>query len=116
MTLMRCAVWYWTHGSTGFWTFDTEDAAVRTAAVYDESYAVAGVEFEDGTYIRREDWPALKAYEEEQTKRAWEEGRSSSASLGMLPPPPVVTEVRPPFDGPAARTTSAVPDWLRARR
>lgn len=106
---MECALWYWSHGSTGFWLCADEAQAVRMAASDSDSYAIAGVQFEDGTYLDCESWPALDAYERERTKRWSEELRAEREGRK---PAPVVNEVQPPFDGPPARTTEQVPPWL----
>jgi hypothetical protein len=104
---MRCALWYWSHGSTGFWLYDDEAQAVRMAAADSDDYAIAGVQFEDGSYVERDEWTSLREYKKAQYKRWDEESRAARSG-----PQPIVNEVQPPFDGPPARTTEAVPSWL----
>lgn len=106
----ECAVWYSMHGSIGVEVFDDEDTAVRWAdRVEDRGEAyVAGVQYPDGTWVKRDEWTALaehraRMHEQLLTEMAAEKTR----------PRPARRTVHPPW-APAQTVTvdDSTPDWV----
>lgn len=109
---MECALWYFSHGSLGFVVCSSEDAAVKQAQFMNEDGWAApdGVQMQDGSYIKVEEWPALRAAEAAAYGAILQESRSAA-------PRPVTVQVRPPFDDRQGRTAAVgwdvVPAWMR---
>lgn len=69
--MSTCAIWYWSHGSIYYSLCDNEQmaAAVALDMVDGADAAVEGVQFSDGTYLDKDDWPEYAA----EDKRRWDQ-------------------------------------------
>lgn len=108
---MACALWYWSHFSIYCEIYDTEEAAASTAASMEdaESAAIAGVQHEDGSFVPRDRWAAIKA-EHDRRDEQWRARQAAEA----LKPQPATREVVPPFDarGQTATIPADMPSWV----
>lgn len=109
-----CALWFWSHGSVFVELCDDEQEAAESACSLQDSEegAPAGIQYSDGRYIDREDWPAYKAEYDRRVKQDMEWAREAAAR-----PRPPQREVVPPFEtrySQTARVPADAPAWLGA--
>lgn len=112
---MKCALWYWSHGSIFYELHDDEAAAASHAvAMVDyETGAPAGVQYEDGTYTDVKEWAEYKAEDDRQWQRMVDRARAERLDPN---PKPVLREVAVPWDSTRKIKVEAdAPAWVGAQ-
>jgi hypothetical protein len=112
MTEPTCALWYWSHHSVFVELCDDEQEAAESAVSLQESEqgAPAGIQFADGRYLDRDEWPAFGA-EESRRYQQWRDEEEQREPR----PRPATREVTPPFEtsyGQKATVLADAPSWL----
>lgn len=107
---MKCALWYWRHGVLFFEECDSEEEAAELAARWSDQgeASIVGVQREDGTLARRDDWPLLNDAEAaiDAEYERWEAERVAA-------PRPATRRVADPFGSHADVVARAsTPAWI----
>lgn len=105
--MAECAVWYMRYGASSYALCDDEAEAVGFATALDDSAegSVMGVQFADGRLIERDEWQALKDYQEQQD--------AAMRAAPAMPSSPM-RSVRDPFGGQTVDVAVNEPEWLGA--
>lgn len=108
--MSKVALWTWRHHSLCVEWFDSETEAADSAVSDEdqETGSTAGVQFADGTFVARNDWPEYEAASERRTA-LWE---AEFAAERDKPPAPSWTINRPPgaSGGGSVKTWERPPD------
>jgi hypothetical protein len=107
---MRCALWYWSHGSIQYQLYNTEQEAAR-GAVYmaddgDHGFP-AGIQRQDGTWTALDDWEAYETERDRINDEVWRRIREEDKK-----PKPPTRKIRPPFNDREITIYATEPDWL----